>query len=35
MTDLVRASQEFMRAADKSTTLYALSDEYLVLVELL
>jgi hypothetical protein len=35
MTDLVRASQDFMRAADKSTTLYALSDEYLTLVELL
>jgi len=35
MTDVQQASQAFMRAADKTTTLYALSDEYLHLVDLL
>jgi hypothetical protein len=35
MTDVQQASQAFMQAAEKTSTLYALSDEYLHLVELL
>jgi Siphovirus Gp157 len=35
MTDLARASQDFMRAAQKSTVLYELSAEYVYLLDLL
>lgn len=35
MTDAVQASGQFMRAAERATTLYELSDEYVHLVALL
>ena len=35
MPELEQASRDFMRAAERSTTLYALSEEYLDLVALL
>jgi hypothetical protein len=35
MTDIEKLSQEFVRAAERTTTLYALSDEYIHLVDLL
>lgn len=35
MTDIQEASKDFMRAAERSTTLYALSEDYLVLVDML
>src|SRR5215510_8718719 len=35
MTDIEQVSKDFVRAAERSTTLYALSEEYLHLVELL
>lgn len=35
MTDIEQASKAFVQAAQRSTTLYTLSEEYLMLVELL
>jgi hypothetical protein len=35
VTDLERASRAFVQAAERSTTLYALSEEYIQLVDLL